>query len=276
MIATEDILFIMPKDREMQFPAMSALQRYVTDYEIKMQANCVTPTLPEYRMRYQVDISDEHWEFFRRLGIELKQDREEIGFPDSVIDLSDDRLLKFYNSEKHCSQICAAIAGVEAPPFPKVKLVKCGKWSGTLFCLDNLRLKPEFIPEDVVCTSTALEEMLHWQEVDGTSILTPIVIGFQSWQTYAIAAMGLPLVEILPRGRGLNWLSKWKNAVYRMIEEDRLERLPDALYSIQEVMAWVSSQAAAGKVDGTPMVPIESTAPSADSTSQTPSSSLEK
>ena len=54
MVASEDILFIMPKDRELQFPAMAALQSYVNDYKVKMQANTVTAEMPEYRFRYHV------------------------------------------------------------------------------------------------------------------------------------------------------------------------------------------------------------------------------
>jgi hypothetical protein len=257
MTATEDILFVMPKDREMQFPAMAALQMYVNNYQVKMEANCVTPVMPTYKFRYWAEMADEHWDLFKRIGIELNQDREPIGFPDSVIELTDDKLLSFYNSEKHCSQVCAAIAGVEAPPYPLVRQVKCT-------CPDQL-----WVVDDSAFAIVLPDEVaFRW---DGFAIGDPrpdgIVLGYQSWQTYAAAAMGLPVVEILEKNRAVNWISKWKNPLYRIVEADRLERLPDALHSIREVLAWLLAKVAAGKAGATGTDRIELSAPIADSTS---------
>lgn len=265
MIATEDILFIMPRDREMQFPAMAALQMYVNNYQAKMMANTVTKEMPDYRFRYEVQMPDEDWHFFHRLGIELKQAPEKIGFPDSVIEMTDERLRSLYNSERHCGQACAAIAGVECPPFPKVKQIGCGEWSGALFSFHILRqMLPEYLPPDVRITPTDVDRVMQWQEVDGTSVLTPILLGVQSYETYAVAAMGLPLIEILPKGRSKNWLSKWKSPLYRIIEEDCLDRLPSVLSNMESTMkalrdlkcskasAQASFQAAADKASETP------------------------
>lgn len=272
MISTEDVLFIMPRDREMQFCAMSALQRYVNDYVVKMEANCVTLDKPEYRMRYWAEMPDDEWNFFKRLGIDLKQDRQRIGFPDSVVELTDERLLSFFGSDKHCSQICAAIAGVEAPPFPKIKVAMCGEWSGAISVFERLPITSDNLPADAFVHDVTIEELMRYPVVDGTSILAPIIVGRQSWQTYAAASMALPVIEILPKGRGVNWLSKWKSALYRMIEEDRLDRLPDAIHSIREVLKWRCSQVQAGKAAETKTALGESIAPNADSTSLTPTS----
>jgi hypothetical protein len=229
MTATEDILFVMPKDRELQFPAMASAQMYINNYKIKMEANCVTPTMPTYKFRYWADMADEHWDFFKRIGIELNQDREQIGFPDAVIELTDEKLLSFYNSEKHCSQVCAAIAGVEAPPYPKVRQVPpgadAGKWMVELDVREDRR---EF------------ERSLIYPAVEHNGIF----VGHQSWQTYAAAAMGLPVVEILPKDRAVNWLSKFCNPLYRVIEEGHLDRMPDTLKNLRDVLQYKAEQAA--------------------------------
>ena len=269
MTATEDILFVMPKDRELQFPAMAALQMYVNNYKIKMEANCVTPTMPTYKFRYWVEMADAHWDFFQRIGIELNQDREQIGFPDAVIELTDEKLLSFYNSEKHCSQVCAAVAGVEAPPYPKVRQVKCGEFSGCLYAVTKLAEDGrKLFAEDagVFISLRDVDDLVRMSTVDGTSILTPIVLGYQSWETYAAAAMGLPVVEILEKNRAVNWISKWKNPLYRICEADHLERLPDALHSIREVLCQLQ-KVQVDKDNATKMDRIELSAPIADSTS---------
>jgi hypothetical protein len=231
MTATEDILFVMPKDREMQFPAMAANQVYVNSYRIKMEANCVTPIMPTYKFRYQVEVADECWDLFRRLGIELNQDREQIGFPDSVIELTDEKLLSFYNSEKHASQICAAIAGVEAPPYPKIRQVSCTR-PECLWVAGDLDLRVS-------------EIQFRWDDL-GVGDLVPdgIVVGYQSWQTYAAAAMGLPVIEVLRKTRSVNWLSKFANPLYRAIEEGHLDRLPDTLKNIRAILTYKAEQAA--------------------------------
>lgn len=242
MIAAEDILFIMPKDGELQFPAMSALQNYVNDYKTKMQANTVTPTVPQYRLRYWAEMSAADWEFFQGLGIELTQDREEIAFPDAVIDLSDARLLTFYNSEKHAGQACAAIAGVECPPYPKVRQVEPRLWSGRINCVDPGTF------EALSRGQLAATCLQLWCDRDFTDPsyfdYGDVFVGFQSRLTYALAAMNVPVIEILPRHRSVNWMSKWKNPLYRLVEEDKLDRLPGTLRNIEAILKYVVEQQA--------------------------------
>jgi hypothetical protein len=71
-----------------------------------------------------------------------------------------------------------------------------------------------------------------------------IFVGHQSWQTYAAAAMGLPVVEILPKDRAVNWLSKFCNPLYRVIEEGHLDRMPDTLKNLRDVLQYKAEQAA--------------------------------
>lgn len=276
-VASEDILFIMPQDRELQFPAMGALQMYVNSYELKMQANCVVSPMPEHRFRYAAIMPDEDWLAFLKLGIELKQQPEAIGFPDSVIELSDEKILSFYNSEKHAAQACAAIAGVECPPYPQVKTPALGVASHWLMCLDDFHLTD--VPDAWGVSMVTEDAVLELAE--GAGITTDVYIGRQSWRTYAVAAMGLPVIEILPRNRSVNWLSKFKNPLYRVIEEDHLNRLPGALSNIEQVLRYIrekqcSSQAPAVKDDETLTAVTASIAIPAASTSATPSTGLEK
>jgi len=288
MVATEDILFIMPKDRELQFPAMAALQSYVNNYQMKMESNCVTTVMPEYRFRYQTTMSPEDWELFAKLGIALVQQPEQISFPDSVIEMSDAKILSFYNSEKHAAQVCAALSGVEAPPYPKVKQPTPGLASGVL-CIT-----------DYPVPHTLLEKVLQWRgeysvqlmiSEDWTRLLdtttdaapTPVYVGTQSWQTYALSAMNLPVIEILPKGRGLNWLSKWKNSLYRLVEEDQLARVPDALRNIEATLKFLEEKRcrsgqdqAAKEAIATPTEATASSARAAASISATPRFGLER
>jgi hypothetical protein len=271
MTATEDVLFVMPKDRELQFPAMAALQMYVNNYKIKMEANCVTPQVPVYKFRYWADMSDDGWEFFQLLGIDLKQARETIAFPDSVIELTDEKLMSFFNSEKHCAQACSAIAGVETPPYPLVKQVQPAEWDGRCVCLGS---EPYESFASMVYACQDAGAFAVFDDWDYLLSLTeaarlPIAIGVQSWETYAAAAMGMPVIEILPKGRSVNWLSKFKNPLYRVIEEDHLDRLPDVLANIKEVMQWRFSKALADKDSATTTARSASTVVNAGSTSAT-------
>ena len=250
MIETEDILFVMPRDHEMQFPAMAALQMYVNNYQVKMQCNCVLPEPPAYEFRYKVDMPEEDWDFFQAMGIELKQQPvDEIGIPEQVIELTDDRLLHFQNSAKHCAQICAAITGVEAPPYPVVKRVELKEFSRWLLVAGDLAglYGSKCFAEHLLIAGVASAVFVIDEWVGGhpSSIDTPIVIGMQGRQTYAACTLGLPVIEILPKRRTANWLSKWQNQLYRMVEEDQLDRVPAAIENLKATMAYIVAKKAA-------------------------------
>ena len=227
MIVREDILFYMPRNREMQFPAMSAMQSYVNCYQGKMQANCVMREVPEFRFRYWCDMSEEDWKFWQDAGIELNQLREPIGYPDAVISLHDWRIEAFRNNEKHAAQICSAIVGVEGPPFPRIRKIKPDYGMGRIWSLGGIGGGSLITCDDLLSAA------------DGQ---VGCVIGYQSWETYLAAAMGLPVIEILTKSRSLNWLSKWMNPLYRLVEEDHIELIDQALSNLREVLQCLLDQ----------------------------------
>lgn len=252
MIYREDIAFRMPKDRELQFPAMSALQSYVNCYQFKMKANCVLAEMPDFQFRYSCDMSEADWEFFHTVGLELRQERQEIEHPDAIIDLRDHRIHAFYNNEKHAAQICSALAGVEGPPFPKIRHVQPDYGMKTIM-VGSFNLPPLRLDVDVV---EAEDDKLPYLR-DGT---IGCFVGLQSWQTYLAASMGIPVVEILLPARGLNWLSKWLNPLYRIVEADKVEQLlPTALSNIREGLKYLCQLGENRRATPAPTLTVAST-----------------
>lgn len=254
----EDVLFIMPSEREYQFPAMSALQAYVNCFQTKMSNNnYVVGVTPVFSLRYWCDMSDEDWLFFQFLGIDLKQDREQIGYPDAVVDLSLQRLLAFDvpGGNKHCAQICSAIAGVEAPPFPKVRPRKPDALMQRIVTVHPEISGPELISQ---------EEFMRLP--DG---VIGAVVGYRSWITYMAAAQGLPVVEVLPYGCNPAWLSKWSNPFYRAVEADDTmdELVQAALTNLRGILRWLYERDRALAAKGIATGHMTSSAPLVASTS---------
>jgi hypothetical protein len=253
----EDVLFLMPTSREMQFPAMSALQAYVNLFQTKMtNNNYIVGDTPVFSLRYWCDMSDEDWQFFQSLGIDLKQDREPIQSPDAVVDLSLQRLLAFDvpGGIKHCAQICSAIAGVEAPPFPKVR-----------------PRKPDPLMKRIVTVqSIAGAEVISREEFmnlpDG---VIGALVGYRGWETYMAAAQGLPVIEVLPQGCNPAWLSKWSNPFYRAVEADGSmdELIQAALANLRGILRWLYERDRALAAKGIKTDHSMSSAPLAVSTS---------
>lgn len=256
MIVHEDILFRLPHSRELQFPAMSALQAYINCYQLKMKNNNVQPKLPDFTFRYWAEMADEAWQFFLDLGIELHQNRQPIGYPDAVIDLDEAKLLSFReaNANKHCAQICSALAGVEAPPFPKIRQRKPDYQMTNVFTLLG-------DVEMIGAAPLALGELMHLP--DG---VVGCFIGYQGWETYMVAAQGLPVIEILRSGMSESWLSKWSNPLYRVIEENALGMIPQTLENLRGVLQWRFGKDQALADKGTTTAPTTSSAPIAVST----------
>ncbi|MDE2099982.1 MAG: hypothetical protein KGL39_22200 [Patescibacteria group bacterium] len=203
----ERILFIMPRDLELLFPAMAVLQSYVNGYAEKMKNPMHDPTRgqAEWKLSYCLQMDGLSWKLFLDMGIELDQQPEIVDASvasaewDAVFDLSDDRIESWEWAASHAAQVCGYMVGVTARAYPQVRQLvpkKDGEWFQTA---DFLPGYPKLFERHVV----------DWFEGVGGIIGT-------GWVIYAAAAMGLPVIEIVPRGRSRNWLTKMRNPFYRM------------------------------------------------------------
>ncbi len=197
-IIIDEVLFRMPKDRELQFPAMAVLQSFVNEYDIKMMANDVSRGKAEYQLRYDVEIAEEDWKFFQDIGLELKKTRSKIAWPDAVMDFTEERINSYASFGKHVSQVCGLMCGVSCPPLPIIKKIA--------------------VKEDqpwLVVGGIAIEYLSGLNHRPDTGLLLDGTycgcIGWADWRTYYAASMGWPVIELLPVGRPRTWLSKWAN-----------------------------------------------------------------
>lgn len=201
----DQILFKMPKDRELQFPTMAVLQSYVNEYDLKMMANDVSQGKVAYQLRYDVEMDDYDWQFFQSIGLELKKAKTNIARPDAVMDFTEERINRYANLGKHVSQVCGLMCGVGCPPLPVIKKIAVEQG------------QPWLILDDV--SLGYLDGIDHRLDiglcVDGSYCGA---IGWASWKTYYAASMGWPVIELLPVGRPRTWLSKWWNPWYRVID----------------------------------------------------------
>lgn len=205
------VRFVMPRDLELQFPAMATVQAWVGVYQHKMAHNDTSMGKATWKLEYQLDMPDEDLQFFRKAGLVLTQEPVQLQSQvDMLIDMSDENLLKFKEFDKHALQACAILSGlpVTIAPFPRLRFVKpslknvwmevsgncCNDPNGELF-------KYKF------------ERLLDIQDYEITG-----VYGLAGRWTFLAAAMGLAVIEILPRDRSRRWLSKYASGLYRSIE----------------------------------------------------------
>lgn len=206
MRVVDQVLFKMPQDRELQFPAMAVLQAFVNSFQAKMKSGVQPAPPPSYHLRYQVDMPKDDWLFFKTLGLSIVQQQEKIERPDLMLDFTEQRLELFKDSGKHVCQIYGIMSGVACPPLPVIRKVAPKIDGEPKWALVRYKLRGGI--------ATGGDELAAAKDAEWTG-----VIGYAGWETYLAASMGLPLIEILPRGRPRNWLSKWTSSVYRMVEE---------------------------------------------------------
>lgn len=233
MIITEHVRFLLPKDLELLFAAMAVVQNYVNTYPQKM-ANA-SPQHGKFRLRYDMDISEEDWQLFRNAGLVLNTLPENLPLEhvDAIFDLREERITQFQQStNKHACQICGIVTGVSCPPMPMVRRVRPK--------LDKFEWRA-FLDVADYCDEMRLVNpgmLLRLSSDEWTGI-----VGYASWGTYLAASMGLAVIEIQPAGRPRNWLSKWTNPFYRMIQttdEFRMAYVIAAMKSIEEALASAS------------------------------------
>lgn len=241
-LITERVLFVLPHDRELQIAAISILQDYVNTFDDRSKASDVTGGKASYDLEYNVAVDDMTvWDAFKFAGLVLT--RHPRDFPvdtaTMVVDFADEKLLLWCGHGKHAVQACGVMCGSIASSLPLIRRVRPKirdyAWA---------RLESEFAYPVGMWPTTRLINVdmlstLKDEELTG-------VIGFASWQTYLAASMGLPTVEILPEGRDLNWLSKYPNSGYRVVDgpaSAHLEQIASAVRSVERAMeAFVTSR----------------------------------
>lgn len=230
--------FCLPTDHELQFPAIAVLQEYVNKYDDRMKVMDVSGGTVVNKLHYWVaDIPDEDWRFFIDAGLLLYYlpDTEFIralAVPDMVIDMRDGILDQFRESGKHACQICTIMAGVTSPAFPTLRKVmpdmtgsQWGVLGGVSVLMNGMK-------------GLTVEELLVAKDGQWTGI-----IGEAGRGTYLAAAFGLPVIEVIPKGRSRNWLSKWSNMFYRVVDHsaDNPRQIAAAMSNLEGALRHVFS-----------------------------------
>jgi hypothetical protein len=220
----DKVLFKMPTDRELLFPAMAVLQHFVNGFDNKMKANDVSHDKEtEYRLRYDVEIAGPDWGLFERLGLKLNQGPVPIGLPDMIVDLREEKTLQFRESGKHVCQVYGVLSGVGCPPIPTTRKVAPDFSGGSWVSVGQI---------------PGMKEITGEQLLDTVSGQYSGIVGRAGWETYVTCCLGLPVVEIIPADRPRQWLSKWTHQHYRMVvESDHVAR--DVRSAIVSLNAWL-------------------------------------
>lgn len=220
----DNVIFNMPRDGELQCAAVAVMQAYVNGYKIKMENNNFSGGRANYTLKYRVLISDDDWAPFARAGLTLDippGGASKIA-PCMYVDFQNANLMAHWDSGKHVAQIYAHMAGVTCGPLPVVRRVKPRltnrRWVYLLTDKLDWRhlgaIQSAFLADQLIDADDV--PSLKDDEITG-------IIGFASKTTYLAAAMGLAVVEFVPRERPRNWLSKFSSSLYRAVDTDPVD-----------------------------------------------------
>jgi hypothetical protein len=234
MRIVDKVLFMMPEDRELQFPAISVLQSYVNNFDQKMAANDVSPNhSATYELQWDAVIGVEvdslfDMNFFKEIGLGLSKPRVPITRPDVILDFREHRLLPFANTDRHVCQVYGLFAGIATSPLPKIRQVNpfmdaTFRWAVLQTHFPVSRLIEDKISYELPLLNSKQLIRIVDNEWSG-------VIGYASWETYLACSYGIPTIEIVGPDRNTNWLSKWSNPLYRICESAK-PNLPVQIYS---------------------------------------------
>lgn len=208
MQVVDRVLFRMPLDRELQFPAMAVVQAFVRGFNDKMRVSDVSRGVATYDLAWDVSMPEEDFRFFLDAGAKFGNVRTRHLVPDMIVDLTDERLEQYKDSGKHACQVCGIMSGVACMPVPSLRQV-----------MPRLKNKvwgvvgAKAINTDYPLVPLTIEHLLEAEAESYTG-----VVGYAGVETYLAAAMGIAVVEVLPPGRPRNWLTKWQNKGYRLID----------------------------------------------------------
>lgn len=206
--------FIVPKDKELQFPAMATLQEFVNTYVVRAKNNDTSRGKQTTVLEYTVDMPEEDWLFFVALGLTLQHLRYSHlarTHPDMIVDMSDDKLNAFKGGGKHATSVCNLLAGVQCPAIPKIKAV-APRMAGHRWLVVGQELEYLVGQDSTRFFMGTGEDLLRAQDNEWSG-----VIAHAGRVTYHAAAIGIGVVEILPQNRSVAWLSKWVNTAYRVV-----------------------------------------------------------
>jgi hypothetical protein len=255
MLITEQALFKMPKDQELQFPAMAVLQSYVNSYSEKMKANDVSYGTARFRLFYDAEMPEEDWQFFQRAGLKLSTNRVKLEHLDMVFDLTEDRVESMCSSGKHVCQIYGVMTGVGCPAWPTLRKVHPKMDGGTTWGVGEGVHKAWADVARTHCNQLVLldaDTLLSAEDNQWTG-----VIGRASRLTYLACSMGIPTIEILPENREVSFLSKFGFSAYRVIErQENVERgIAQAMANIHQVLHYLHTKELCAQSKGGQYVP---------------------
>lgn len=208
MQVVDHVLFKMPLDKELQFPALAVAQAFVRGFREKMRVSDVSRGAANYELQWDVAMPEEDFKFFIAAGATFGSVRTEGLVPDMIVDLTDERLEQYKDSGKHACQICGVMSGVACMPVPALRQVK-----------PRLRNKVwGMVGAKTIITDYPLAPLTVSHLLGAQDEIYTGVVGLAGVETYLAAAMGIAVIEILPLGRPRNWLSKWQNKGYRLID----------------------------------------------------------
>lgn len=226
ILVVDRVIFIMPKDHELQFPAMAAMQGFVNGYRRNRAMQDVSGGTASYRLEYNVVIPPEDWEFFLSAGYRISQRPIEI-LPekaDMVVDFSDGKILQFSHTERHVFQVCGMLGGLQGAPVPQLRAIRPSTYH-TWGLVRNAHTEGLQVPGTVDIT---LEELILLPDGELYG-----VIGYAGRETALAASTaeydakkrqfvgGLSVIEIVPPGRHMRWLAKWTCPGYRIVDGPR-------------------------------------------------------
>lgn len=217
------VLFLMPEDRELQFPAVAALQEYVNTYDARSKNNDVSGGTVRYKLVYDVAIYPKHWELFTTVGLELVIKPRTIdktlwlrpGKPyDCVVNMQNAKINAFKHTGKHAGTICGILSGVSGRTMPKVRQIKPRSKDARWFRFP--------------VAGNWLQPIVELKDEEVTGVIGPA-----GPETYLASAMGLAVIEVLGKDDSKIWLAKWASPGYRQCEtQEQVER---AIVSYLEV-----------------------------------------
>jgi hypothetical protein len=210
----DSIQFLLPRSRELLFPVLAQVQTYVEGFPLKMKHHDTQSQIPKtFHLHFGLDWPAAERDFFAQVGLEFRQEPEELAYPDALIDLREERLQLFQRpGRRHVADVCGILAGSTGTVLPHLRLIKA-RYRGSWGKLGNFPTPFPTVP----LTPTELIALRDGQ-LGG-------IVAYQSWESYLAAPMSLPVIEILPRERPRQWLSKWINPYYRLVEEGRAQAL---------------------------------------------------